>query len=345
LERGKSVKRGYNKAILIRIFKIFQKIRDLSYPNLDRLTEEISFEIGEVSKRTIKRDIATLRDDLNLPIEYDRRRGGYYLAEKCEFPFPPLSGGEVISLLIATNLLQQFKGTPLEKSLSSLEKKIEFLLSDKVSMGPKELEMALSVNISYIKLKNDVSNAFDKIFRAITEKRRVLINYHSLSSNETRERKVDPYHLYNFQGVWYFCGYCHFRREVRDFALDRIGSIKILNEKFEVRKDFDLRDYLNRAFRIYKGDTQKIKIWFDSYQARWIKERIWHESQEIEELENGEIILTIEGNIEEVRRWVMSYGSHCKVLEPESLRKEIEEEIKRLSELYREGTTYDPSDG
>ncbi|MGC8971567.1 MAG: helix-turn-helix transcriptional regulator [bacterium] len=333
-EKGRSFNRGYNKVILTRIFKIFQKIRDLNYPSLDRLLEEISFEVGKVSKRTIKRDIATLKYDLNLPIEYDRARGGYYLAEKCEFPFPPLSGGEVISLLIATNLLQQFKGTPLEKSLSSLEKKIEFLLSDKISINPKELEMALSVNMAYIKLKTDISDIFDKIFKAIREKYRVLVRYHSLSSNETKERKIDPYHIYNFQGVWYFCGYCHLRKEIRDFALDRITSIKILNEKFEFQKDFNLKDYLNRAFRIYKGDTQKIRIWFDSYQARWIKERIWHESQEIEELENGEIVLTIEGNIEEIKRWVMSYGSHCKVLEPESLKKEIEEEVKKLSKLY-----------
>lgn len=329
------LRRGFNKIILLRIFKIFQKIRDLSYPNLSRLTEELSYEIGNVSERTIKRDIATLKYDLGLPIEFDKRRGGYYLKEECEFPFPPLSGGEVISLLIATNLLQQFKGTPLEKSFSSLEKKLETFLSDKVSINPKELEMALSVNISYIKLKTDVSDIFDKIFKAIREKRRVIINYHSLSSNETRERKVDPYHIYNFQGVWYFCGYCHFRKEIRDFALDRIISIKILNERFEISKDFDLKEYLNRAFRIYKGDTQKIKVWFDSYQARWIKERIWHESQEIEDLGNGEIILTIEGNTEEIKRWIMSYGSHCKVLEPESLKKEIEEEIKKLCEIYK----------
>jgi predicted DNA-binding transcriptional regulator YafY len=155
-----------------------------------------------------------------------------------------------------------------------------------------------------------------------------------LSSNETRERKVDPYHIYNFQGVWYFCGYCHLRKEIRDFALDRIVDIKILGERFEIQRDFNLKDYLNRAFRIYKGDTQRIKIWFDSYQSRWIKERIWHETQEIEELGNGEVILTIEGNIEEIKRWVMSYGSHCRVIEPETLKKEIEEEIKRLNELY-----------
>lgn len=328
------MRREITKNILIRLYRIFTKIRDSNYPSLDKLTEEISFELGSVSKRTIKRDIATLKYDLELPIEYDRQKKGYFFTEKCEFPFPALSGGEVIALLIATNMLSQFQGTPLEKSIYTLQDKLEALLSDKISINPKELEMALSVDVSVIKLKTDVSEIFDKIFKAIREKRRVIIKYHTLSSDEIRERKVDPYHIYNFQGVWYFCGYCHLRKEIRDFALDRIVSISLLNEKFSVRQDFNIKDYLNKAFRIYKGDTTKIKIWFDSYQARWIKERIWHESQSIQELDNGEIILTLEGNTEEIKRWVMSYGSHCKVLEPESLRKEIGEEVRKLSKLY-----------
>ncbi len=328
------MKRNITKNIFIRLYRIFQNIRDLNYPSLDRLTEEISFDFGEVSKRTIKRDIATLKYDLELPIEYSRVKKGYYLTEKCDFPFPALSGGEIISLLIATNMLHQFQGTPLEKSIYTLQNKIEMLFSDQISMNPKELEMALSVNISLIKPKTDVSEVFEKVFNAIREKRRIVIKYHTLSSDEIRERKVDPYHLYNFQGVWYFCGYCHLRKEIRDFALDRIVELSILNEKFLVKEDFNIKDYLNRAFRIYKGEAQKIKIWFDSYQARWIKERIWHESQKIEELDGGEIILTLEGNLEEIKRWVMSYGSHCKILEPESLRKDIEEEINKLSTLY-----------
>ncbi|HRR90950.1 MAG TPA: WYL domain-containing protein, partial [bacterium] len=64
------MRREITKNILIRLFRIFIKIRDLNYPGLDRLTEEISFELGSVSKRTVKRDIATLKYDFDLPIEY-----------------------------------------------------------------------------------------------------------------------------------------------------------------------------------------------------------------------------------------------------------------------------------
>lgn len=326
------------KNVLIRLLKVFWKIRDENYPSLERLIREISYELGRISERTLKRDLYTLKYEFDLPIGYDRRRGGYYLTEKCNFPFPPLSGGEVITLLIATNLLHEFKGTPLEKELETLEKKLEVLFNDKISLNPQELEMALSVPISYIKIKTDIRDVFEKIFQAIREKKRVQIEYFSLSSGEKRERKVDPYHLYNFQGVWYFCGYCHLRNEVRDFALDRIEKIETLQETFELPKDFNIKDYLSQAFRIFKGEKEKIRIKFDSYQARWIRERIWHESQKIEELENGEIIFEIEANPEEIKRWILGYGSHAEVLEPISLREEIKKDLKVLLEFYQKDT-------
>lgn len=323
------------KSVLVRLIKIFLKIRDENYPSLTRLLREVSYEIGRVSERTLKRDLYTLKYEFDLPIGYDRRRGGYYLEEKCDFPFPALSGGEVIALIIATNLLHEFRGTPLEKELGSLEKKLDLFFNDKVSLNPQELEMALSVPISYIKIKTDISSTFEKVFQAIRKKRRLQIEYSSLSSGEKRERKVDPYHLYNFQGVWYFCGYCHLRNEIRDFALDRIEKIQILQETFEFPKDFNIKNYLNQAFRIFKGDKEKIRIRFDSYQARWIRERIWHESQKIEELGNGEVILEIEGNPEEIKRWILGYGSHAEILEPDSLREEIKKELEALLRVYK----------
>jgi hypothetical protein len=38
----------------------------------------------------------------------------------------------------------------------------------------------------------------------------------------------------------------------------------------------------------------------------------------------------------EVKRWVLSYGAACEVLEPPELRAEIEEEIRRMEESFRD---------
>jgi len=322
------------KSTLLRLYKIFSKIQYENYPSLERLVREISYELGEVSERTIKRDIQSLRFDFGLPIEYDRKRNGYYLTENCNFPFPPLTSGEVLALIISANLMQQFKDTPLEEDLQKLAKKLEELFVDEALVNPESLEMALSVSLSPIKLKVDIKETFEKIFTAIRDKKRILINYYTISSGERKQRKVDPYHIYNYQGVWYFFGYCHFRREIRDFALDRIEKVEVLKENFTMPDNFNIKEYLNSAFRMFKGNAEKIKIRFDSYEAKWIKERIWHETQKIIELENGDIILELTANPVEIKRWVMSHGAHAEVLEPESLRKEIKEEIERLKEIY-----------
>jgi predicted DNA-binding transcriptional regulator YafY len=92
---------------------------------------------------------------------------------------------------------------------------------------------------------------------------------------------------------------------------------------------------LRKSFRIYKGGEEEITLHFDKYQARWIRERIWHESQVLEEKEDKSLILKIKGNREEIKRWIIGYGSHVKVIAPESFKREIIEEIKKLNEIYK----------
>jgi predicted DNA-binding transcriptional regulator YafY len=297
-----------------------------------RLREDLGLS---VSDRTIKRDIRTLREDLGFKILYSRKKDGYYFEKKPEFIFPKLTEGEFFTLIITANLINQFKNTPLEKDFESLQKKLEAILTDKVIISSEKLRMALSIPFNFIKPRVDIKDTFEKIFKAINQKNRILIKYHTIYSDEIKERKVDPYHIYNYEGIWYFCGFCHLRNEIRDFALDRVESVRILRERFDMPKDFDFYEYLKSAFRIYKGNTTKVKIKFDSYQAKWIKERIWHETQKIEEFDDGSIIYEIIANEEEIRRWVIGYGSHAEVLEPQSLRDSIKEELKKMIQIYK----------
>lgn len=318
------------RSLLFRLFRIIQEIQRGSYPGVSELAA-----ILEVSERTVDRYLEALRDDFGAPIAYDRKRRGYFFEHSWSMPFSGLTEGEALALFIFLNLAERFKGTPLEEAFHRLGDKLRLALPESLQMSPEEFEMFLSPFLVPLAMRVDVSKAFGEIFRAITGRKRVLVRYHSLSSGETSERRVDPYHLYNFEGVWYFCGFCHLRGEVRDFALDRVEEVKILEESFERPRDFSPPDYFNRAFRMYRGDLVRVRIRFDSYQATWIKERIWHPTQKIEELSDGGIIFTICANPEEIKRWVMGYGAHAEVLEPEYLRQEIAEEIKNLQKLYQ----------
>ena len=93
-----------------------------------------------------------------------------------------------------------------------------------------------------------------------------------------------------------------------------------------------------RGFEVRHGEELvTVRVRFSPYQSRWIRERRYHPSQQIEELADGALILTLRvAGIQEIKRWILGYGAHAEVLEPASLRAAIVEEAKKVAEIYRE---------
>ncbi len=125
------------------------------------------------------------------------------------------------------------------------------------------------------------------------------------------------------------------RNEVRIFALDRIKMLHQTKEAFEVPEDFSLEDFVGPSFGVYQGGPAHIKVWFHANVAGFIKEKIWHESQEIHPQDDGSIIFEAEvAGTEDIRFWIMTRGSQAEVLAPTSLREEIREEAEMMARRY-----------
>ncbi len=315
-----------NNSTLWALYRIHNLICAEFFSNISSLSKEL-----ELSQRTIKRYLAFLKYEFDAPIVYSRTKRGYYYTEKWNFPFPNLTEGELLSLFITVNLLGEFKGTSLEKDMISLQKKLELLFAKKSKIGE---ESFLHILLKPLKPKKDIKEVFSKVFRAIKERKKLKIKYWVIHRRELTERIVEPYLIFNSEGVWYFVGFCELRKGFRDFALDRIEEIEVLDETY-TPKSFNFKDYLGKAFKIYKGNAQSITLIFDSYEANWIKERIWHPTQEIKELPDGRLLFKIKANPEEIKRWIIGYGSAVEVLEPLSLREELKKEVSKLSKIYK----------
>jgi len=148
---------------------------------------------------------------------------------------------------------------------------------------------------------------------------------------------VDPYHLYNRGGDWYLIAFDHLRSAFRTFHTGRVDRWEVLASGFTRDPTFRLEEWMAQAFQLERGEEPvEVAVRFDSYQARYIRERRWHPTQEIEELPGGSLVLRLRvGGLSEIKRWVMSYGSHAEVLVPESLRKEIAAEARSVASMYR----------
>jgi len=84
------------------------------------------------------------------------------------------------------------------------------------------------------------------------------------------------------------------RTEVRIFALDRIKMLHPTKESFEVAEGFDFEEFMRPSFGVYVGEPVKVRIWFSPEAAGYIKEKIWHDTQEIVPQKDGSIIFEAE---------------------------------------------------
>ena len=167
-------------------------------------------------------------------------------------------------------------------------------------------------------------------------KRYVDIFYFTMSRNKNTRRKVAPYNIWFFAGTFYLVGLCMKREEIRTFAFDRIKTLGLTEEIFQRPDDFSVEEYMRPSFGVFHGETTRVKIWFAPEAVGYVKEKIWHESQIISDQEDGSIIFEAEvAGTDEIKIWVMGWGSKAKVVEPESLRIKIISEINSLMTLYR----------
>lgn len=289
----------------------------------------------EMDIRTAYRDVESLKDSFRAPIEYDRTANTYVLTEPTySLPLVTLSQGELFALYFAEKVLRQYRGTPYERDLESAFRKVADFLPDRVTVDPRSLEHALSVDLGPVSAPDAAT--FRTVVDALLHRRRLAMTYTSLSRDRTAERKVDPYHVYNRRGDWYLAAFDPSHREVRDFALPRIRAARLLEHRYEIPEDFDLGAYLSQAFGVEKGRRPvNVAIRFSAHQARWIRERAWHPTARIQERLDGGCVLRMKvSGLAEVKRWVLQYGAEAEVLAPKELRDEVRREVGALTKAY-----------
>ena len=148
-------------------------------------------------------------------------------------------------------------------------------------------------------------------------------------------RRVDLYKIWFFEGTIYLIGFCHLRGQVRMFVLDRIRMLRVTEETFDPPKDFDLDACLRHSFKVMRDELHTVRIRISPAWARYVGEKIWHESQKAKKLPDGGLELTFRvAGLEEIMRWVLSLGSEVYVLEPERLKEMVRESLGQTLAKY-----------
>lgn len=314
-----------------RLLSIHQLISAKRYPNTTRLAREF-----DVSQKTIKRDVEWMRVHWDLPIEYDRERRGYfYSREVKKFPgVPAVTEAEMFAMLVAHKAVEQYSGTPFHKPLQMAFRKLTGQLDDKERYSLHESDDVLSFR-PFAPEATDMER-FEIVARAIQQRRGLRFPYRKPGEKNARERHVHPYHLTCNDNRWYLIGHDVDRNEIRTFALARINGNAALGEAFQKPKEFSVAKYLRGSFTVMSGRSDfEVVIEFDAWATDQLRGRLWHSSQQVTELPGGESRLRLRlSGLEEVERWVLSWGTHATVIQPRLLVERVGTITRALAGRY-----------
>ena len=322
---------GISRRPLFRIYEIHSAILSGDYPNCTGLAEKLGVE-----RKTMQRDISFMRDELKLPVVYaDSLHGYFYDKDVSDFPIFQTTTDELAGLFLARNALESVRGTPLADILRTAFAKLTRGMLDKIQLSWSDLDEAFSRK-AVEQNPRDVKR-FGELAKSILDQLVTTFYYRKLGADQAEPRRVHPLHLGEVDGGWYLIAYDLVRDGLRTFALPRMTRIKVSNKRFERPPHFSGSGYLKQSFGVWNvsGDTVRhlVRVELKNYAARLGQERRWHPTQETISLnaKGTRIEIRFEvGRLEEVLRWVLSFGSQAKVLGPPELVQMVRDEIEAM---------------
>ena len=176
------------------------------------------------------------------------------------------------------------------------------------------------------------------IMEAMLENAVLTIEYRKYLSAETDIRTIRPYALKEFQKRWYTVAYSESAGDLRTFALDRIAGIRRTGERFKMPAGFNVEKLFEPSFGIYLPEGEKpvlVKIRTTLREASYLEDLPLHPSQILISKDSGSCVFAMTlipnpGFIMEL----CGRGDRLEVLEPESLRNAVREELKKALSQY-----------
>lgn len=281
----------------------------------------------DVSLRTIYRDIRTLEAS-GVPI-YSEAGVGYSLVDGYRLPPVMFTQEEAGSFVAAEKLMQKFTDKNLGNHFQSAMFKIKSVLRGSQKDWVESIESKIRVSPAQDLFNHKIPDVLEILFQSIAEKKQIELLYQSIEAENPSKRILEPVGMFHENNFWYILGYCHLRKDYRQFRVDRIQEIKLMMNSFELEhKDLDF--YLNKE---KQSEKVTIRILIDKQVVRYLSSDKKYYGFVSEKQIGKKVEMTFEANYLEngFARWFLMFGDYAEILEPEDLKLKIREHLVNLS--------------
>lgn len=328
-----------NAQLRFRLIDAALRNKHRSYPTLEDLRglcEEKLFGTSHgqhISVSTIEKDLRELRQEYDAPIAFSKKHLGYYYTDDTFSLDLPVSEEEAESIKLAAHTLLQFSSIPLFENFGHAVKKI----LERVDVHSSHVSSEEAIQFETIP-ETKGSQWLQPLLKAIRDNCKVQLVYRRFDTEKDGSYLIHPYLLKEYRNRWYLIGKNEEKDKISTFGLERIMEVNVAEDTFLRDVDFDAENFFKNTIGItvLNDKVQTVKAEVDGLLAKYLITQPIHQSQKQEKKENGSFLFTWEVLLTyELKNQLLSFGSACRVLEPQSLVDEIREELKKSMENYR----------
>jgi len=261
-------------------------------------------------------------------LHYRRDAGG----EPFELPGLSFNAKELHALLVFDRLFESFEPGLLAEHLAPLSRRIGELLQHK-RLGLAEAARRIRV----IGLASrPVGGSFDVLAAATLQRCMLRITYQGRERDQVTEREISPQRLVHYRDNWYLDAYCHLRKALRTFSVDRVISAQELETPADSISDQTLDEYFATSYGIFGGKANKTAVLrFSGERARWVADERWHPQQEGQYTTDGSYELRFPYRDErELVMDILPHGAEVEVLSPPALREAVKKALRDALNRY-----------
>jgi predicted DNA-binding transcriptional regulator YafY len=319
---------------VIRQWKLLHALESSRHgASIDALSKEL-----EVTTRTIRRDLAALQE-AGFALYDERDDDGHVTWRLGGQVLKGIDTGftlsELCALYLSRNILEAVTGTPFQRDLTNAFERLAKLLSPRMRQFLDRLPSVLVAKPGP-RARGGASSPdiVARLLEATLHFRVTTMRYHSVSSGRMKDYLVHPYRLALAQGGMYLLAYVPEYKAVRTFAVDRIVTASPEKQTFTPTQAVG-DDVFANSLGVNTGPAERVEIEFDARVAPYIKARVWHPSQEIEDAGDGGVSVRL--NVCHdwgLRSWILSWGPFARVVSPPRLAKEIHSNLEAAGTRY-----------
>jgi predicted DNA-binding transcriptional regulator YafY len=281
------------------------------------------------TRRTIERDLASLRTEMGERVEVDARH-------RYSIPSTPtgLNDVEALATYSAARLLVH-TGIGERHYRSSMRKLAHQL--------PEPARGTLLRSVDRLKTAPE-DRVLDLVAQAWFQRRVLRCRYLSPGRENPPMRDLEIYffeiHRNNHE-PYVFAYDRTERKKVLVLKLVRMTNVQLLDETYEVPDDFDPDEALGGSFGIVVGDEVWVTLRASPSAAPRIREMANRGIVIESDTPDGGAVARLRGTLDDTGRplelvpWLLGWGADIEVLEPLAVREAVAEALRRAAELYR----------